>query len=64
VNLPPIVVQRFVLSTGTVGWLIYRSGQLHTPIAALTDAEMLQLLRDVDWQIRGSSSPDNRRPEA
>ncbi len=53
----PIVVQRFVLSTGVVGWLIYRSGQLHAPLAALTDAEMLQLLRDVEWQIRISSGP-------
>jgi len=64
VNAQPLVVQRFVLSTGSVGWLIYRSGQLHTPLAALTDAEMLQLLRDVDWQMHMPSARGGRNPEA
>jgi hypothetical protein len=47
----PLVVQRFTLATGTVGWLLYRSGHLHAPLAALTDSEMTQLLRDVEWQL-------------
>lgn len=47
----PLIVQRFVLSTGTVGWLLYRSGHFQTPIAALTDGEMTQFLRDIESQI-------------
>jgi hypothetical protein len=56
VSPQPLVIQRFVLSTGTVGWLLYRSGQFHTPLAALTDGEMTQLLRDVEWQIASNGN--------
>lgn len=59
-NDQPLVVQRFLLSTGTVGWLLYRSGQFHAPLAALTDAEMTQLLRDVEWQLTQKSNGGTR----
>jgi len=56
VSPQPLVIQRFVLSTGVIGWLLYRSGGFHTPLAALTDAEMTQLLRDVEWQLQNGGT--------
>jgi hypothetical protein len=51
VTVSPLVIQRFVPSTGFVAWLVYRPGEIHQPLSVLSDAQVRQLMRDVEWQI-------------
>ncbi len=56
----PIVLQRFTLATGVVGWLLYRSGSMTTPLLVLTDPDMHQLARDYASQVARAAEDGTR----